>query len=1161
MKAFVLLLVAVFTLDVERSKCQDIFEGSMIKRGNSPSSPAISYTEVLLRRDDYSCGPDKPCSNGACCGSGGYCGYGDKYCGDGCMSNCDARAECGKDASPSGKKCPLNVCCSQYGFCGTTEEFCGKDCQSNCELHPKPPGIIGYYESWSDRSTCHKTKPSDMPLGALTHVNYAFAYVDPNSYALVPMDRATPQELFSEVAQLKDLKPALQVWVSVGGWTFSDNNTITQPLLGEISGDGSKRQLFADRVLQFLDGYGFDGIDIDWEYPGAPDRGGKKEDTDNYVKLMKTLRDTFNTSPRKLGLSFTIPASYCYDIHGVWDRDNQIGNLLQPHTNLTEIERAAELLWRVGVTPDKVSLGFGFYGRAFTLADSGCDKPGSCRFSTGARPGPCTGTSGYLSYYEIQDLLAKGSNTLDRRSGVNVHHDEKAAVKYFSFDSDQWVSYDDSETFKQKTDWATNIGFGGSLIWASDLGSHISGSISDRPRADTGADDYDRNAHTGLLGKHFADNQDLINKALDDALNSETATKMNEHLNENCYKSDDCFDKNSIKDYWCRKEYSNVGYDKSSCGKNKFKPICCKTQGTPRYCIWRGNPSECNGQCHPGEVNLFGSSWGGYPTEGNEKKCTRGGKKFCCSFDDLPNYTKDCAWTKCGSSCGSDEQEIAKTWSLNGDWCPLFSSGMRYCCKGKMRDSLQNCHWVGKGDCADNTCSDTEVTLETDPAGDGSFSCNWGRKKSLCCTPSPDLSEFVCDNDICDSFPDACSPDEFESDADDDPEGTSQTTSLSSIAIEEIGSLQKRKNERRTINAEGVINGIQFLYVLYALLYPGPTNLQRGSNGLSANDNVYRPSGGVCSTTGIQSIKAKSLNGNYAGLEDDHTVELQYLGDFFETLVQGILPDGTATTTPAINYQTLRRYWDYKGTALPDGIELPTPNTKANKRRNFNNINNRLFEILGSSVNRAPFRMLDASMNNMKGSIYSRENPVEPRRMQTLINNAISSGSGEEEFLQPLRRVIAIFRYLFSNDVSAQIRTTREQLRRQIRAIGDAVPALSPMADIWAEFDPVYFRVASDHARSWLTQQITIVTNAYQAATRANNNVPPANWARVSHELNLLLNQLSVIRTFDDLSDDDDDDSASDGHTVIGGNSGAGILDVKIGPVLDMLDSLLLESY
>jgi len=35
-----------------------------------------SNQSMLMRRDDYSCGPGNPCSNGACCGVSGYCGYG-----------------------------------------------------------------------------------------------------------------------------------------------------------------------------------------------------------------------------------------------------------------------------------------------------------------------------------------------------------------------------------------------------------------------------------------------------------------------------------------------------------------------------------------------------------------------------------------------------------------------------------------------------------------------------------------------------------------------------------------------------------------------------------------------------------------------------------------------------------------------------------------------------------------------------------------------------------------------------------------------------------------------------------------------------------------------------------------------------------------------------
>lgn len=57
---------------------------------------------------------------------------------------------------------------------------------------------------------------------------------------------------------------------------------------------------------------GFDGLDIDWEYPGAPDRGGQTQDTKNYVALLKTLRDTFSSSGGDYGLTFTAPSSYWY---------------------------------------------------------------------------------------------------------------------------------------------------------------------------------------------------------------------------------------------------------------------------------------------------------------------------------------------------------------------------------------------------------------------------------------------------------------------------------------------------------------------------------------------------------------------------------------------------------------------------------------------------------------------------------------------------------------------------------------------------------------------------------------------------------------------------------------------------------------------------------
>lgn len=254
------------------------------------ASPSLldGYEEsnhTLTRRlDPYACTKSIPCHTNACCGSlfggeAGTCGFGPTFCGSDCVSRCDAKPECGRYADPPGKTCPLNVCCSAYGFCGTTSKFCqvSEKCQSNCGNPAVPPGkspvpatnrVIGYYEAWSARRECHPFPPAAIPVQGLTHLNFAFGYVDPQSFQVVPMDGATPASLFTKTADVRTLKSGLadlKVYISLGGWTFSDNGTDTQPTFGEIASSEKNRKTFADNLVGFMKKYGFDGVDIDWE--------------------------------------------------------------------------------------------------------------------------------------------------------------------------------------------------------------------------------------------------------------------------------------------------------------------------------------------------------------------------------------------------------------------------------------------------------------------------------------------------------------------------------------------------------------------------------------------------------------------------------------------------------------------------------------------------------------------------------------------------------------------------------------------------------------------------------------------------------------------------------------------------------------------------------
>jgi chitinase len=132
---------------------------------------------------------------------------------------------------------------------------------------------------------------------------------------------------------------------------------------------------------------------------------------------------------------------------------------------------------------------------------------------------------------------------LDQVPGLTPVYDDVAAVKYLVFDTDQWVSYDDATTFKQKLDWANSIGFGGSLIWA----------------ADTDDDKY--SAISGLVGKSVS-HPDLSIKTF-----ANTPVTVAQNLigqnGQDCVRLTSCVDPTKIR---CPDGMHAAGFDQGNCG-------------------------------------------------------------------------------------------------------------------------------------------------------------------------------------------------------------------------------------------------------------------------------------------------------------------------------------------------------------------------------------------------------------------------------------------------------------------------------------------------------------------------------------------------------------------------------------------------------------------
>ncbi len=71
----------------------------------------------------------------------------------------------------------------------------------------------------------------------------------------------------------------------------------------------ANRAAFIRSAISFMQYYQFQGLDIDWEYPVAPERGGRPEDLVNFVSLVKEMRAAFGT---KYGISLTLAPDYWY---------------------------------------------------------------------------------------------------------------------------------------------------------------------------------------------------------------------------------------------------------------------------------------------------------------------------------------------------------------------------------------------------------------------------------------------------------------------------------------------------------------------------------------------------------------------------------------------------------------------------------------------------------------------------------------------------------------------------------------------------------------------------------------------------------------------------------------------------------------------------------
>lgn len=367
--------------------------------------------------------------------------------------------------------------------------------------HNPPTGEkrnVAYFPGWGIYQKGYEV--AHLPADKLTHVIHAFARISPAGEIEIidpwadierpvgPDTWDTPlRGHYGAYARLKAEHPHLRVLIAVGGWFDSGR-------FSDVAASPAARVKFAKSVRAFCVQYGFDGVDLDWEYPVVAtdvNSNVRPADGENYALLAQAIRAEFDAQQAIDGRYYEItaatPAGFdkferinlaalaaqldfinlmTYDFHGRWIA-NQTGHNAplfrsagdpNPRYNTDEAVRG---YIAAGVPSDKILLGIPAYG--YGWQGVGSATPFSP--AAGVGPGTLSIEPGFYDYRTVADLV--------RANPSAERWDEQAQASYY-YDGNLWIGYDSPRAVRRKLQYVEEMNLGGVMFWeaATDIRNH-----------------------------------------------------------------------------------------------------------------------------------------------------------------------------------------------------------------------------------------------------------------------------------------------------------------------------------------------------------------------------------------------------------------------------------------------------------------------------------------------------------------------------------------------------------------------------------------------------------------------------------------------------------------------------------------------------------------